>query len=129
MRASDRKRAIETEPSSWRPHAILAEAYYLQRSRDEAIKEAERAVELGRGQAAMIEPLLAQCLADRGEKDRAIRILQAYGQDHPDDASAKKQLSSLQNAQTLTASTGPAVSMNEIDLSAMPAAADALPVS
>jgi tetratricopeptide (TPR) repeat protein len=123
------KRAIETEPSSWRPHAILAEAYYLQHSRDEAIKEAERAVELGRGQAAMIEPLLAQCLADRGEKDRAIRILQAYGQDHPDDASAKKQLSSLQNAQTLIASTGPAVSMNEIDLSAMPAAADALPVS
>jgi tetratricopeptide (TPR) repeat protein len=123
------KRAIEAEPSSWRPHAILAEAYYLQHSRDEAIKEAERAVELGRGQAAMIEPLLAQCLADRGEKDRAIRILQAYGQDHPDDASAKKQLSSLQNPQTLIASNGPAVSTNEIDLSAMPAAAEALPVS
>ena len=123
------KRAIEVEPSSWRPHAILAEAYYLQHSRDEAIKEAERAMELGRGQAAMIEPLLAQCLAERGEKGRAIIILQAYGQDHPDDASAKKQLTSLQNPQTLIASNGPAVSTNEIDLSAMPAAAEALPVS
>jgi len=77
----------------------------------------------------MIEPLLAQCLAERGEKDRAIRILQAYGQDHPDDASAKKQLSSLQNPQMLIASNGPAVSTNAIDLSAMPAAAAALPVS
>ena len=123
------KRAIEAEPSSWRPHAILAEAYYLQHSRDEAIKEAERAMELGRGQAAMIEPLLAQCLAERGEKDRAIRILQAYGQDHPDDASAKKQLTSLQNPQTLIASNGPAVSTNEIDLSAMPAAARSWPLA
>lgn len=123
------KRAIEAEPSSWRPHAILAEAYYLQHSRDEAIKEAERAVELGRGQAAMIEPLLAQCLAERGEKDRAIRILQAYGQEHPEDASAKKQLISLQNPQTLLASNGPPVSRNEMDLSAMPAAAEALPAS
>jgi tetratricopeptide (TPR) repeat protein len=121
------KRAIAAEPSSWRPHAILAEAYYLQHSRDEAIKEAERAVELGRRQAAMIEPLLAQCLAERGEKDRAIRILQAYGQDHPDDASARKQLTSLQNPQTLIASSDAAVSTNEVDLSAA-AAAEALPV-
>ena len=123
------KRAIETEPSSWRPHAILAEAYYLQHSRDEAIKEAERAMELGRGQAAMIEPLLAQCLAERGEKDRAIRILQAYGQDHPNDASAKKQLSSLQNPQTVIASNDAAVSTDEIDLSAIAPAGEALPVS
>jgi len=37
------KRASEVEPSSWRPHAMRAEAYYLQHSRDEAMKEAERA--------------------------------------------------------------------------------------
>jgi tetratricopeptide (TPR) repeat protein len=123
------KRAIEAEPSSWRPHAILAEAYYLQHSRDEAIKEAERAVELGRGQAAIIEPLLAQCLAERGEKDRAIRILQTYGQDHPEDASAKKQLASLLNPQTLIASNDAAVSINEMDPSAMATAAEPLPVA
>ena len=121
-------RAAEAEPSSWRPHAILAQAYYMQHSRDEAIKQAERALELGRGQAVVVEPLLAQCLAQRGERDRAISILKTYVQERPADSSAKKQLESLQNPQRLVASPDAPISTNEIDPSAVTAEAEALPV-
>jgi tetratricopeptide (TPR) repeat protein len=122
------KRAMEAEPSSWRPHAVLAEAYYLQQSRDEAIKEAERAMELGRGQAAVIQPLLARCLAERGDRDKAVSTLQVYLQDHAADAAAKKQLESLLNPKALAASTDVAGSTNETDISALIAAAKAMPV-
>ncbi len=103
------KRASEVEPSSWRPHAILA-------------------WELGRGQAAIVQPLLAQCFAERGEKDRAVSILQAYLKERPADAAAKKQLESLQNPQRLVASPDAPVSTNEMDTSALTAEAEALPV-
>ena len=122
------KRAMEAEPSSWRPHAVLAEAYYMQQSRDEAIKEAERAMELGRGQAAVIQPLLARCLAERGDRDKAVSTLQVYLQDHAADATAKKQLESLLNPKASSASTDVAGSTNETDISALIAAAKAMPV-
>jgi tetratricopeptide (TPR) repeat protein len=122
------KRASEVEPSSWRPHAILAQAYYMQHSRDEAMKEAERALELGRGQAALVQPLLAQCLAERGDMDKAVSTLQVYLQDHAADAAAKKQLESLLNPKALATSTDVAGSTNEMDMSALIAAAKALPV-
>jgi tetratricopeptide (TPR) repeat protein len=121
------KRASEVEPSSWRPHAILAEAYYMQHSRDEAMKEAERALELGRGQATMVQPLLAQCLAERGDREKAVSTLQVYLQDHAADAAARKQLESLQNPKTAVSSTDGA-STNEMDTSSVTAAAEALPV-
>src|SRR5258708_22895678 len=92
------------------------------------MKEAERAWELGRGQAAIVQPLLAQCFAERGEKDRAISILQAYLKERPADAAAKKQLESLRNPQRLVASPDAPVSTNEMDTSALPAAAEALPL-
>ena len=122
------KQAIETEPSAWRAHALLAEAYYLQHSCDETIKEAERAMDLGHGQAATLQPLLARCLVERGEKERAISILQAYGQDHPTDTAAKKQLERLQNP-TLVAATSEAVLTSEIDSLAVSRVAEALPSS
>ena len=122
------KRAMEAEPSSWRPHAVLAEAYYLQHSRDEAIKEAERALELGRGQAAIIQPLLARCLSERGDREKAVSTLQVYLQDHTADAAAKKQLESLLDPKAPAGSTDAAGSTNETDVSALIAAAKALPV-
>jgi len=118
------KRAMEVEPSSWRPHAVLAEAYYLQHSRDEAIKEAERAMELGRGQAEVIQPLLARCLAERGERDKAVSTLQVYLQDHAADAVAKRQLESLLDPKAPAGSTDVAGT----DIAALIAAAKSLPV-
>lgn len=122
------KRAMQAEPSSWRPHAVLAEAYYLQHSRDEAINEAERAMELGRGQAEVIQPLLARCLAERGDREKAVNTLQVYLQDHAGDAAAKKQLESLLNPKALAAPSDMAGTTNETDISALIAAAKAMPV-
>jgi tetratricopeptide (TPR) repeat protein len=89
-------RAVRAEPSSWRAHAICADAYLRQGFPDEAVKQAERALELGRGQAAVVQRFLAAALAKRGEKDKAVDVLQTYVQEHPADTDAKKQLESLQ---------------------------------
>ncbi|PYT91631.1 MAG: hypothetical protein DMG36_17495 [Acidobacteria bacterium] len=91
------KRAVEADPSSWRAHAILADILLKERMADEAVKEAERAVELGHGQAGIVQPLLAQALMEGGNRERAIKILQEYVQDHPNDAAARKRLDSLQS--------------------------------
>jgi tetratricopeptide (TPR) repeat protein len=89
-------RAVQAEPSSWRAHAICADAYLRQGFPDEAVKQAERALELGREQAAIVQRFLAAALAKRGEKDKAVGVLQTYVQEHPADTEAKKQLESLQ---------------------------------
>jgi tetratricopeptide (TPR) repeat protein len=123
------KRAIEAQPASWRAHAVLAEAYYLQHSCDETIKEGGRALELARAQAATLQPLLARCLAETGEREQAISVLQAYRQDHPADAAAKMQLERLQNPSTMVTTTEVAVSANEIESLGAMTAADALPPS
>jgi tetratricopeptide (TPR) repeat protein len=90
------KRAVRAEPSSWRAHAIYADACLRQGSQDEAVKQAERALELGHGQAAVVQRYLAAALARRGEKNKAIGVLQKYVQEHPADTPAKKQLENLQ---------------------------------
>jgi tetratricopeptide (TPR) repeat protein len=90
-------RAVKAEPSSWRAHAIYAEAYLRHGSPDEAIEQAERALQLGRGQAVVVKRYLAAALAKRGEKDKAIDVLQKYVEEQPADMAAKKQLESLRS--------------------------------
>ena len=89
-------RAVEVEPFSWRAHAISAEAYLRQGSTEEAVGQAERALELGHGQAAVVQKVLATALARRGDKDRAVSVLQAYLKEHGSDLEARKQLENLQ---------------------------------
>lgn len=89
------KRAIEAGPTSWRAYAFLADAELRQGSTDDAIQHAERAMELGHGQAENVQPFLAGALVRRGEKDRAISLLQSYVKNHPADATAAKQLQRL----------------------------------
>jgi len=85
-------------PPSWRTHAILAEAYLRQGLAEEAIKEAERALKMGQGKASAVQPLLARALADHGEKERAIGVLQAYLNDQPADVAANILLESLKTS-------------------------------
>ena len=93
--ASYFKRAVEAEPSSWRAHAHLAEAELRLSSLDEAVHDAERAIELGHSQAVAVQPLLARALGDQGKVERAIKILEAYLQERPSDVDAKKALEAL----------------------------------
>lgn len=90
-------RAVETEPTSWRAHAVLAEAYLRQAFLDESIHQAERALELGHGQAGIVQPLLARALYLRGHRERAIEVLQAYLRENASDAVAAKELENLRS--------------------------------
>ena len=119
------KRAVEVEPSSWRAHALLAEADYLQENREGAFKHAERALDLGHEQAVSLQPLYAELLAESGEKDRAIHALQGYAKAHPSDADAAKQLAELENPQVAAATNHRAMGGQ---LSSVTAAATAIAV-
>jgi tetratricopeptide (TPR) repeat protein len=92
-------RAVEADPSSWRPHAILADVLLKESFTERAIKEATHALELGQGQSAIVQPVLALALAEGGNKERAARVLTEYIQDHQKDAAARKQLEALQAPQ------------------------------
>jgi tetratricopeptide (TPR) repeat protein len=119
-------RAAEAEPSSWRAHALLAEALVLQHQNDEAVKQAERAIQLGHERAAVVQPLLARALAARGDRDEATKVLAAYVQTHPADTAANKDLETLKNPQTRDASSDAAVAASE--MAAMNKDAGALPM-
>jgi tetratricopeptide (TPR) repeat protein len=119
-------RAVEAEPASWRAHALLAEGLVLQHQYDEAVKQAERAIQLGHEQAAVIQPILARALAARGDREEATKILQAYVQAHPIDTAASKDLETLKNPQAADASSDAATAASE--MAAMNKDATALPM-
>jgi tetratricopeptide (TPR) repeat protein len=120
-------RAVEVEPSSWRAHAILANVYLRLGSADEAVQQAERAMELGHEQAAIVQPVMAGALARKGEKERAISVLQSYLKEHPADAEANKLQELLQKIST---AGGPAElsALTTEELSISTSAATSLPL-
>ncbi|HKW32350.1 MAG TPA: tetratricopeptide repeat protein [Candidatus Acidoferrum sp.] len=89
------ERSLQIEPLSWRAYALSAHIKLRQGGTDEAAKDAERAVELGHEEAAVAQRYLAAALAKRGEKEKAVTILQNYIKKHRDDAEAKTQLEKL----------------------------------
>jgi len=92
------ERAVDLEPFGWRAYALFSDAYLLQGNFDQAEKQAERALEVGHGEAAVVQRYQAAALAKLGERDKAISILQSYVGDHHADAAARKQLEKLQLA-------------------------------
>jgi len=122
------ERALEIEPSSWRAHTLQAQADLLDGKQQDAVKEAERAIELGHERAAPIEPLLAHALYESGEKDRAIQTLQEYLKGHPGDANAAKLLDRFEHPVAAGSSPEPAESA-AADVTDVSDAATALPVA
>jgi tetratricopeptide (TPR) repeat protein len=106
------ERAEEVEPSSWRVHMLMAQADLFDGKHDDAIKEAERSMELGRERAASVQPLLAHALYAKGDKDKAIQLLEDYVKTHPSDANAANLLARFKNPPTATHS-GTAVAADE----------------
>jgi tetratricopeptide (TPR) repeat protein len=90
------ERAVEAEPTSWRPHAVLATAYSQQGLLEQTIKEARRAIELGHSRADGVQPVLARALQEHGEKQEALEVLQRYVKAHPTDAPLIRQLAAMQ---------------------------------
>ena len=105
--------AVEVEPSSWRVHMLLAQVDLFQGKHDDAVKEAESAMELGHERAVSVQPLLAHALFASGDKDRAIHLLQNYVQVHPADANAAKLLGRLKAPPTTITAAGASVAEDE----------------
>lgn len=121
-------RAVEVEPSSWRAHAILSNVYLRQGMADAAVKEGERAMELGHEQAWIVQPVLAGALAKKGEKEQALTLLEGYLKEHSSDDEAKKLLGALQRISTAEgAGAASSLTAEELSMSASGAAALPLP--
>ena len=118
-------RAVASEPSSWRAHAMLASAEIRLGLSKDAIREAERALELGQQQAAIVQRLLATALAKSGDRERALSVLQLYVNDHPADAEAKGDLERFQKVIVSTEATVKATSGDDAPVVSMPAGTDA----
>jgi tetratricopeptide (TPR) repeat protein len=116
------KRAIEVEPSAWRGHALLGEAFVLETMFDEATTEAQRAIELGHDRASSAQLILVRVHVEKNEKDQAVQILEAYVKAHPGDKGTANYLDHLKNPEA----AGNAGSVSS-DLKAVTAEADALP--
>lgn len=122
------KRAVEVEPSSWRAHAILCNVHLRLGAADAAVKEGERAMELGHEQAAIVQPVLSEALARNGEKERALTVLEGYLQEHPADDEAKKLQGVLQRFLTAEGpSAASSLTANELPISVSGAATLPLP--
>jgi tetratricopeptide (TPR) repeat protein len=119
---------LSVEPSSWRAHALLAEADYLDGNRDDAVKHAKRALDLGHERAASLEPLLAGMVAESGDTKRAISILEEYVKANPSDMDAAKQLERLRNPETATTDGGAPGALRASSFSRLNAKALELPI-
>jgi len=119
-------RAVEVEPASWRAHVLLAEALLMEKRNDDAIKESRRALDLGHERAATAQLVLAHALAQRGDRDEAIKALDLYLKAHPTDTGAAKDLETLRNPTVAMASvalnTGAGLNAAAEDAAALPVA-------
>jgi tetratricopeptide (TPR) repeat protein len=96
-------RTVNTDPTSWRAHAVLANAYSQKNDYPNALQHAQRALELGYAQATVVLPLEADLLARTGKPTRAIEILQSYLSEHPTDAGAKQRLARIEAGEFIPA--------------------------
>jgi tetratricopeptide (TPR) repeat protein len=90
-------RAVEAEPTSWRAHGALADAYLRRSLLEESIREAERSLELGHGQADAMLLLLIRAHHLRGDEQQAALAFETYLRNHSNEPSAAKLIASFPN--------------------------------
>ena len=98
-------RASEAAPSAWRYHERLAETYLKQAQYEEARKQAQRALELGKERAVGAQFVLAQTFLHDNDPEAAMKALTAFLASKPSGArafEAQKLLSALQKPQVTT---------------------------
>jgi len=81
--------AADVAPNSWRAHNLLATALLRQNSYAEAVTHAERAMELGKGQAGSSLLILGQALAAQHQNEQAIAAFRDYLGTKPAEQQAK----------------------------------------
>jgi len=117
-------RAVDVAPTSWRAHSLLAQADVTQGQQEEAVKHAERAIELGHDRAASAQLVLIRVRIEKNEIEKAIPMLVDYVKAHPEDKTTAEYLENLKNPPAATAGNGAASK----DLNVSANGAEALPV-
>src|SRR5262249_12038599 len=82
------KRAMELDPSSWRVHWLLADAYLRLSEFAKAREHAELALKSGKEKAGEAQLVLGQALAALGEKEKARRALESFLNAYPTNPAA-----------------------------------------
>ena len=91
------KRAVDAAPDSWRAQALLSEACEVQGMNEEAIKHAQRAIDLGHERASVAQLVLVRVLVRKQETEQAIQVLETYVKGHPENKDATNYLDRLKN--------------------------------
>ena len=116
-------RASAVNPNAWRPHELLAHIDLRQGLFADAQKNAERAIDLGKGEANAARLVLAKAFIAQHQKEKAISTLQVFLEGQKTDAqaaSAKKLLEALNNTDlSKPASASPAGSETSSEVSAV----------
>jgi hypothetical protein len=86
----------------------------MQGMREQAVQHGERAIELGKEDAAMVRPLLALALMQSGQTERAIHVLNDYVNGHAAEANASQIIASLTGPLGVTATPETIKSANDV---------------
>lgn len=81
---------VQLDTKSWKAEWMLANAYLRQRQYSNARDYAQKAIQLGKENAAPAELILGQAQAGLGDRDDAISTFDRYLQEYPKDANVEK---------------------------------------
>ncbi|HKV48845.1 MAG TPA: tetratricopeptide repeat protein [Candidatus Acidoferrales bacterium] len=81
--------AISLDPQRWFSHYVLGVTYLRERDYERGRSEAATAIKVGKGAAVDAEYLLGECLAASGRNDEAVKELQEFLRDGPNNTNAK----------------------------------------
>jgi len=82
------ERAVTLDRKEWEAFWVLSEAHLRERDFEKARREAQTAIELGRGAANGAEFIEGEALAELGQKAEALAMLRSFLRDAPSDANA-----------------------------------------
>lgn len=117
------EKAVSVDAAAWQAHWELADVYLHQQKFDEARKEAQLAIQTGKGAANDAELMLGEAFAYLGKAPEAIQALQTYLQANPSNQSApavREMIARLQNppkADARTQSTPVALNISSLSAS------------
>ena len=119
-------RASEAAPSAWRYHERLADTYFNQRQYEEAQKQAQRALELGKERAAGAQFVLAQAFLHSNDSHAAMKALTAFLKSRPSGPRAVEAQKLLDNLQKPELAAPPPTGSAPMPASASPPPAPSL---
>lgn len=115
---------LKLDPSSWKAEWMLAESYLHQRDFAESRSHAEKALALGKQKAISAQLVLGQALAGLGDRESAVKALQAYVTAYPQSPNLAKiqnyvvklQQSNETNTAGNPADHGPSAAVSAVEL-------------